>query len=204
MSLYITARLFIEFIEEFEQLYYQRKLEWIHFVQQSIHALGHYVNEVVTKGPLICASQWTMERTIGNLVGEIHQPSNPYANLTQCAIRRAQHNALMVMIPTLDPDYGKPLYPRWSKDLGNGYALLKLQERSCHVTTFAEGIIIKAFLDAHFPYSPEYIFFDLHQRFRVCRWARLRLPNGQTCRSVFSLRETRQNVRRAHNVKACM
>jgi hypothetical protein len=60
-----------------------------------------------------------MERTIGNLVGEIRQPSNPYANLAQRAIHRAQHNSLMVMIPTLDPDYGQPLFPRWSKDLGN-------------------------------------------------------------------------------------
>ncbi|KAG1744035.1 uncharacterized protein EDB91DRAFT_1236594 [Suillus paluster] len=152
-------------VSEFEQLYYH------------IHTLGHY-------GPLICASQWTMEHTIGNLVGEIHQPLNPYANLTQCAICRAQHNALMVMILTLDPDYGKPLYPRWSKDLGNGYALLKLQEHSCHATTMAEGITIKVFLDAHYPYSPEYSFFDLYQCFRVCCWACLRLPNGQTCRSL--------------------
>ncbi|KAG2136743.1 hypothetical protein BD769DRAFT_1664272 [Suillus cothurnatus] len=115
-----------------------------------------------TKGPLICASQWTMEQTIGNLVGEIRQPSNPYANLAQRAIRRAQHNSLMVMIPTLDPDYGQPLFPRWSKNLGNGYALLKLQERSRHATTFAEGLTIKTFLDAHYPHSPEYAFFDPH------------------------------------------
>jgi len=96
----------------------------------------------------------------------------------------------MVMIPTLDPDYGQPLFPRWSKDLGNGYALLKLQEHSRHATTFAEGLTIKTFLDAHYPHSPEYAFFDPHWCFRVCRWARLRLPNGQTCRSVFSQRET--------------
>ncbi|KAG1864373.1 hypothetical protein F4604DRAFT_1586544 [Suillus subluteus] len=86
-ELEVAARLFVEFIEEFEQLYYQRKLEHIHFVRQSIHALGHYANEAVTKGPLICASQWIMEHTIGNIVGEIRQPSNPYANLTQRAIR---------------------------------------------------------------------------------------------------------------------
>ncbi|KAG2140275.1 uncharacterized protein EDB93DRAFT_1252914 [Suillus bovinus] len=200
-ELQVAARLFVEFIEEFEQLYYQRRIDRIHFVRQSIHALRHYANEVATKGPLICASQWTMERTIGNIVGEIRQPSNPYSNLAQRAIHRAQHNSLMVMIPTLDPDYGQPLFPRWSKDLGNGYALLKLQERSRHATTFAEGSTIKTFLDAHYPHSPEYAFFDPHWCFRVCRWARLRLPNGQTCRSVFSRRETRANARRAHNVK---
>jgi hypothetical protein len=74
--------LVLEFIEEFEELYYQRKVERLHFTRQSIHALVHYGQEVFAKGPLICASQWTMERTIGNLVAEIRQPSNPYANLT--------------------------------------------------------------------------------------------------------------------------
>jgi hypothetical protein len=47
------------------------------------------------------------------------------------------------------------------------YALLKLQEHSHHVTAFAEGIIIKAFLDAHYSYSPEFVFFNVHQHFQV-------------------------------------
>jgi hypothetical protein len=50
-----------------------------------------------------------MKCTIGNLVGKIRQPSNPYANLTQHAICQAHHNALKVMIPTLDPGYGELL-----------------------------------------------------------------------------------------------
>ncbi|KAG0696652.1 hypothetical protein DFH29DRAFT_784558, partial [Suillus ampliporus] len=70
----------------YEQLYYQRPIDRMHFVQQSIHTLSHYGKKVETKGPLICASQWTMERTIGNLVEEIRQPSNPYANLGRHAI----------------------------------------------------------------------------------------------------------------------
>ncbi|KAG0692628.1 hypothetical protein DFH29DRAFT_985705 [Suillus ampliporus] len=162
-GLQVAARYFVEFIEEFEQLYY-----------------------IATKGPLICASQWTMERTIGNLVSEIRQPSNPYANLAQRAIRRAQHNTLMIMIPTLDPDYNKPLYPRWSKDLE--------AERCRHDATFAESLEIKAFLDTYYPHSPEHAFFNPCMCFRVCRWARLRLPNGQTCR-------TRANARHARNIR---
>ncbi|KIJ15715.1 hypothetical protein PAXINDRAFT_11307 [Paxillus involutus ATCC 200175] len=84
-----AAQLFIEFIEEFEDLYYQRKPERLHFTRQSVHTLGHYAREVATKGPLICSSQWTMERTIGNLVSEIRQPSNPYKNLAKRALRCA-------------------------------------------------------------------------------------------------------------------
>ncbi|KIK41507.1 hypothetical protein CY34DRAFT_12978 [Suillus luteus UH-Slu-Lm8-n1] len=155
-ELQVAARLFVEFIEEFEELYYQCRLEQIHF--------------------------WTMERTIGNLV--------------MCHSSRSTQR-----IDDYDPDYNKLLYPRWLKDLGGGYALLKLQECCRHDATFAESLEIKAFLDTYYPHSPEHAFFDPHMCFRVCRWARLRLPNGQTCRSVFSQRETQANARHARNVK---
>ncbi|KAF9224447.1 hypothetical protein BS17DRAFT_766485 [Gyrodon lividus] len=78
--------LFLEWGEEFEIMYCERKPERLHFVRQSVHGPCHYGNEVATKGPLICASQWTMERTIGNLTKEIRQPSNPFAKLGQRAI----------------------------------------------------------------------------------------------------------------------
>jgi hypothetical protein len=61
----------VEFVHEFELLYYQRRTDRLHFVRQSIHALTHLALEVVRLGPLICSSQWTMERTIGNLGEEI-------------------------------------------------------------------------------------------------------------------------------------
>jgi hypothetical protein len=66
--------------------------------------------------------QWTMERTIGNLGQEIHQPSNPFANLSQWGLQCCQIGALEAMIPnleTLPPDV-----PQGAKDLGNGYILL--------------------------------------------------------------------------------
>ncbi|KAG2046957.1 hypothetical protein BDR06DRAFT_866953, partial [Suillus hirtellus] len=98
-ELCIANRLFLDWSKEFEIIYYQRLPTLIHFVRQSVH---HHGNEVETKGPFICASQWTMERSIGNLVEEIQQPSNPYANLGQRAIRRAQINALKPIMPSLD------------------------------------------------------------------------------------------------------
>lgn len=200
-DLRIAAHLFAEFIEEFEQLYYQYKLERIHFMCQSIHALGHYGNEVATKGPLICASQWTMERTIGNLVVEMRQPSNPYENLAQRAFRRAQHNALMAMYPELDQDRVKSIFPAWSKSIGGGYALLRQQERSRHPTTVAEGIAIHSYLETFHPQSPEFAFFASSGCYQVIRWARLRLPNGQTSRSLFAKRETNPNAHQARNAK---
>ena len=61
----------LDFCIEFEVLYCQWCPERLHFVHQSIHALTHLAPEAVQVGPWICSSQWTMERTIGNLVAEI-------------------------------------------------------------------------------------------------------------------------------------
>jgi hypothetical protein len=177
-------RLSIEFIKDFEHLYYQCCIERIHFVRQSIHALGHYGREVELKGPLICASQleWTMERTIGNLTEEIRQHSSPYANLTQRAIRQAQINALKAIIPSLEPD--KPATPRWSLDIGNGYFLLPHHERTRHEARQPESEAIRAYLIQHAPDSPDFKFFSAQGLFRLFRWT----PSGKLVFAIFVFR----------------
>ena len=68
-----------------------------------------------------------MERAIGDLSGEIHQPSNPYANLSQCAVRGCQVNALKAMIPNLEES--QDVLPRGAQDLGGGYVLLRARDK---------------------------------------------------------------------------
>ncbi|KAH7919195.1 hypothetical protein BV22DRAFT_1023421 [Leucogyrophana mollusca] len=198
----LTAhRLFVEWIQGFEELYYQRRVNRIHFVRQSTHAPGHYAREVETKGPLICSSQWTMERTIGNLTEELRQHSDPYANLAERAIRRARINALKVMIPSLDPIPEKTAAPRWSLDIGGGYHLLPQHQRGRQEATQSETWAIREYLDEHAPNSPDYKYFTPGGLFKPSRWARLLLPNGQKCRSLFCGRERRSNARKARNVQ---
>jgi hypothetical protein len=72
-------------------------------VRPSIHTLCHMAPEAIRVGPGACSSQWTVERTIGNLGEEIKQHSNLFANLAQRALRRSQTNALKAMVPDLDP-----------------------------------------------------------------------------------------------------
>ncbi|KJA21717.1 hypothetical protein HYPSUDRAFT_140349, partial [Hypholoma sublateritium FD-334 SS-4] len=175
---------------EFEHLYYQRRADRIHFVRQSIHALLHLAPEVFRIGPPICSSQWTMERTIGNLGQEIRQPSNPYANLSRRGVLRCQVNALIAMFPgqftgTNDSAPEKQL-PRGAIDLGNGYALLRAQDqlrpmRNCE----AEALI--AYLTNQIHIDISVITSGCSNESQWCpniaRWARLQLPNGQIARS---------------------
>jgi len=91
-------RLLIEFVQEFEEQYYQRREDRIHFVRQSIHALLHIAPEVTRIGPGMYYTQWCMERMIGILGQELRQPSNPYQNLSERGLRRARINALQNII----------------------------------------------------------------------------------------------------------
>ncbi len=134
--------LILEFIREFEELYYQKKIEHIHFCKHSLHGLVHIPPEVARIGPDVYRSQWTLERTIGNLEEEIRQPSNAYANLAQRGLQRVQMNTLAVMIPQFaKPEKG---LPRGAIDLNEGFVLLRAmdtadreaedQERACNFT----------------------------------------------------------------------
>lgn len=164
----------LEFACGFEILYYQRRADRLHFVRQSIHAVTHLAPEVLRLGPHACTSQWTMERTIGNLGQEIRQPSNPYANLSQRGLLRSQINALKAMVPDLDSSDSPPTIPRGGKDCSNGYVLLRAKDnvlrdmRPCEINAFAAYLMDIHALEIDENWSP-----------KIARWARLHLPNGQ-------------------------
>jgi hypothetical protein len=160
-------QLLLEFELEFELLYYQHRVDRMHFVRPSMHSILHLAGHVTRYGPPICSSQWTMERTIGNLGQEIRQPSNPYANLSQRGIQRAQLNALKAMVPRLDSIL-KPL-PQGSKDLGGGFVLLRALERKRYTPRMCEKEAINNYL-GHLGVCQPIDF--------IYRWARLRPTLG--------------------------
>ncbi|KAI0041645.1 hypothetical protein FA95DRAFT_1610837 [Auriscalpium vulgare] len=190
------AHIFVlEFTEEFELMYYQRKATRIHFCRQSIHGLSHVAPGTVLNGPACYYEQWVLERTIGNLGEEIKQPSMPFANLAQRGLRRCQVNALKAMIPDLDPD--QPRVPRGAADLGNGYVLLRARDEHPWTLEGAAARVLRDYttsqsVNGELPadWSP-----------RVYRWARLRLPNGQIARALWKEGQRVQDaIRRARNV----
>jgi hypothetical protein len=160
----------LNFADEFEELYYQRQIVRLHFVRPWLHLITHIAGETVNKGPPICSSQWTMERTIGNLAQEIRlHNSSMYANLSQRAARRCQINAIKAIIPMIEPSSNTP--PKGSLDLGQGYVLLCRWERAVHAVCLCESDTILHYLainGIHIDSAP-----------LVMRWAQLRLPNGQ-------------------------
>jgi hypothetical protein len=169
----------LQFVEEYELLYYQRRGDRIHFCRQSVHALLHIVPEVVRVGPGVYYTQWTMERTIGNLGEEIKQPSNPFANLSQQGVRRSQVNALKAMIPDLEQDANK--LPRGAIDLENGYILLRARDETAHELSGNKEMAIRTYFQT--VEGGRELEVDTH--LRITRWSRLRLPNGQIARSAW-------------------
>jgi hypothetical protein len=186
-------KLAIEYVAEFETLYYQGMPERIHFIRQSVHVMSHLGPEAIRIGPAALYSQWTMERTIGNLVQEMKTDSQPYANLSARGLRRSQVNALKAMVPDLAPE---EKLPRGSIDLGDGYILLRARDEYRHRLDGEAGRVIRQFLErSNGPMTGN---------LSVVRWARLRIPNGQIARSAW--KETCRplnKVRMARNVKVC-
>jgi len=192
---------FLLFAREFELLYYQRRIDRIHFVRQSIHAFTHLVPETLRIGPLSLVAQWLMERTIGNMGQEIRQHSTPYANLAQRALLRAEINALKAIFPDLEDD--KAPLPQRSLDIGNGFALLRKRDRRPlsvrHYFQTTEVLeAIKIFLIST---GDENLEEWTASGQKILRWARLRLPNGQTARSLWNETARKKTPRRARNVK---
>ncbi|CDO72558.1 hypothetical protein BN946_scf184983.g41 [Trametes cinnabarina] len=161
----------VEHAEEFEELYYQRRAERLHFVRQSIHATTHIVPEALRMGPGASYTQWTIENYIGNITREIKQHVTPFANVSERALHRCQCNALRALYPAFS---NEDTLPQASFDLGDGYALLQAREkRPCAVRNWAEAASIIAYLRSlHHPAADAWAPI-------VQRWARLLLPNGQ-------------------------
>ena len=190
--------LVLEFTEEFEALYYRRMTSRLHFCRQSIHGLSHLAQDVARLGPGVYSSQWTLERTIGNLGQEMRQPSKPYANLARCGLRRSQLSALQALLPDLKPDV--PGLPRGAVDLGDGFILLRARDEKAVLFDGESADAIRNFLNTEL--GPNGIPADWQPRYM--RWARLRLPNLQVARCAWKETSRASAIecgRRSRNVK---
>ena len=187
-------RLLCEFVQEFEQLYYQHRADQIHFVRQSIHLLTHLASEIIRIGPLSCYSQWTIETAIGNLGEEIRQDHDPYANIAQRGVLRAQLNSILAMFPDLSLD-DEVTFPRGANDLGQGYALLRMCQNTAKPVTDAEADAILQYWE-----GKGWPNLDAWPR-AVKRWSRLQLPNGQKARSRWYESHSTRALRKTTCVK---
>ena len=172
------------FVEEYEILYYQRRVDRLHFCRPCLHTLLHLSPEVARVGPGAYTTQFTMERAIGDLTQDIRQPSNFFANLCQVALRRAQLNALKNACPELDPSSTRSI-PKYAFDCGDDLIFLRPRDR---YRKYLAGQELEAIEDK----------FGVS---RLHRWGRIRLPNGQIARSLFSEKGKKSNTRVSRNVK---
>ena len=189
----LAHKLLLEWCVEFEELYYQRKPERLHFVRQCVHSLMHLAKETHRLGPLSLSAQWTMERVIGVLGSLLRQPSNPYANLAAQAQKMAHVNAMVAMWPSFEKTKDDP---RGSIDLGDGYLLLGPKEDGwSYRVTPREEEALDMFCRGHQDSE------DVDRKF-VYRWGRLKLPTEQIARSRWKELERCSDMARTdRNVK---
>lgn len=173
-----------QFVEGYENLYYQRRMDRLHLCRPCLHTLLHTAPEATRVGPGTYLTQFTMERAIGDLGGDIRQPSNIYGNLCQITLRQSQLNALKTLCPELDSEANTS--PAHSMDLGLGFILLRPRDRRFVKIHGPGGVRVQ----------------EVIGRDTLRRWGRLRLPNGQVARSLYKeTSSTRENQRISRNVK---
>jgi hypothetical protein len=160
-------------VVEFEHLYYQRKIEHLHFVCQCVHSLVHLGPEMVRLGPPSLFAQWTMEHVIGVFGALLRQPSNLFANLREQARKVAEINAVVAMWPEIEHEAQEP---HGSINLGQGYLLLRPRDKAPHPLSEHDKSAISVFY-TNFP-NPEHANMD-----SVYRWGRLQIPTRQVARS---------------------
>ncbi|TFK80944.1 hypothetical protein K466DRAFT_503001 [Polyporus arcularius HHB13444] len=164
----------VEYIEEFEVLYYQRRVERLHFVRPCLHTLAHLVPEAYRFGPEPYYTQWTMENYIGNTTREMKQPSRPYENISARAERRMHCQALQAIYPVLER---RTALPQGAVDIGDGYVLLPFHDLIERHVTPPERAAIHDYFHTH-----QVALDQLEWDPVVSRWHRLRLSTGQIAR----------------------
>jgi hypothetical protein len=88
---------------------------------------------------------------IGNLGKEIRQDYDPYANISQRGILRAQLNSIRCMIPNLELNAQNEL-PQGGVDLGGNYVLLRAcQDVATDVTDSEAAAILSYWEDKGWP-----------------------------------------------------
>ena len=180
-----------QYVIQFEALYYQRKIERLHFIRQCLHSLTHLAPESLRCGPLSGCAQWCMESAVGSFGREVRSRSNMFANIANRGVHRAQINAIKAKIPDLEPE---PTLPQGSFLFGNGYVLLRATDSMRRPVSDceAEAILASGIVDNS----------NQSGSVSVRRWARLRLPNGQVSRCAWKEKGGGEKaVRCARNVK---
>jgi hypothetical protein len=184
-----------EYVIQFEQFYYQRQINRIHFIRQCLHSLTHLAAETLRCGPLSGCAQWCMESAVGSFGREVRSHSNTFANIANRGVIRAQINAIKARIPDLEPE---PALPRGSFSFGDGYVLLRATDSTRRPVSNREAEVIRTstIIDDSIPPTGP---------ISVLRWARLLLPNGQVSRCAWKEKSKEEKaVRRARNVKVCI
>ncbi|TBU22755.1 hypothetical protein BD311DRAFT_822472 [Dichomitus squalens] len=185
----LAHTLLVEYVEEFEEVYYARRVDRLHFCRQALHALVHLMPENIRVGPAWLHSQWPLKNAIGNLTAEIGSHSKPFENLSLQGLQRAQVSALVAMFPeTLEV---AAQLPRGAIDLGDQYALLHPTMRNLQQLCNVDSAALIAFLGARGVQVPD------HWIPRIVKWGRLHLPGGQYARMAWKECE---GERRGHPV----
>lgn len=136
-----------------------------------------------------------METAIGNLGKEIRQDKDPYRNLEERGVLRAQLNSVMAMYPKLDINHGTPSLSNHAHVFPDRYAFLPRCDSIARPMVQIEyDTLMEYWQREGWPNQQSWPN-------AIIRWARLQLPNGQRARSLWSESNSKSSLRRTSCVE---
>jgi hypothetical protein len=136
-----------------------------------------------------------METAIGNLGKEIRQDKDPYRNLEERGVLRAQINSLMAMYPKLDINHSARRLSIHAHGFPDGYAFLPRRDQIARPMLQPEYDALMEYWQ-HEGWPNQSLWPNA-----IVRWARFQLPNGQRARSIWSESTSKSSLRRTSCVE---
>jgi hypothetical protein len=136
-----------------------------------------------------------METAISNLGKEIRQDKDPYRNLEEHGMIRAQINFLMVMYPKLDINFGVHSLSIHAHGFPDGHTFLPRRDSAARpMAQIKYDTLMEYWQREGWPNQSSW------PNTIIC-WAWLQLPNGQRAQSIWSESNSKSSLRRTSCVE---
>ncbi|EPS96540.1 hypothetical protein FOMPIDRAFT_1150831 [Fomitopsis schrenkii] len=170
---------FIDWVREYEQLYYQHKAEYLSMCPLTVHALLHVVPSMRATGPVWASWEFPMERFCGTLLPAVKSRRFPYASLSNYATELAQMKQISLIYNLEDVLSLRTRAPQEeiTQYANHGYlkAILLAPKRMGSITTQRRNQIIKCLAtryDGHAATIRRLLPTELEQ------WGKVRISGG--------------------------
>ncbi|CAE6402042.1 unnamed protein product, partial [Rhizoctonia solani] len=177
----------IEYVEQFEEYYYQYDYDRLSVCRLTVHALLHVADDVLRCGPVWVAWSFSVERYCREIVGCAKSKVVPYPTINRHVLQMSQLAATACRFPVIRKAmlFGKSQAPVKSSRMEKIYAeypdtILRFPHLRAFPLEDRVRRRIAAYFHTNFPNQTFHAWLKFIPE-RAERWGKLRIPDGGDC-----------------------